>query len=325
MVDVGVVTWNTASLTADALRRLLDSGQGCRLRVLVHDNASSDGTPDAIAAAVPEAEVEVSRANLGFARGMNRLMQRGDASWFLALNSDAWPEPGAIRTLVHAAESHPDAAAVAPLLLRPDGTVEHSTHPFPTVGMAALDAFNGRAWLPHRVLEQRCLEGFWAHDRPRSVDWAVGAALLMRRRALEQIGGFDERYFMYVEDLDWCWRANRRGWSIRFEPGAVVRHVGNVSGALRFGDRRAALEALNLRVFLRDSRGPTAAATYRGLTCAGLAWRAGWARLRGRPQEELRWRGALVAALGLVRPPPLEATAGCDEPPAGQGPAGGPG
>ena len=320
IVDVGVVTWNTASLTADALRHLLDSGQGCRLRVLVHDNASSDGTPDAIAAAVPEAEVEVSGANLGFARGMNRLMRRGDAPWFLALNSDAWPEPGAIRALVEAAESHPDAAAVAPLLLRPDGTVEHSTHPFPTLGIAALDALNGRAWLPRHLLERRCLEGFWAHDRARSVDWAVGAALLMRRRALEQIGGFDERYFMYVEDLEWCWRANRRGWSIRFEPAAVVRHIGNVSGASRFGDRRAALEALNLREFLRDSRGPTTAATYRGLACAGLAWRTGWARLRGRPQEERRWRSALKAALGLVRPPVLDAAAGCDEPP----PAGGP-
>src|SRR3954469_10556844 len=93
-VDVGVVTWNTRDLTVEALRRLLDTDQGCDLRVLVHDNASSDGTPDAVRQRVPEALVEESPDNLGFAAGVNRLLGRSDAPWFLALNSDAWPKPG---------------------------------------------------------------------------------------------------------------------------------------------------------------------------------------------------------------------------------------
>src|SRR5437763_12989581 len=99
-VDVGVVTWNTRDLTVRALRSLLDSDQGCDVRLLVHDNASSDDTASALRAEVPESDVEVAADNLGFAAGVNRLIARSDAPWFMTLNSDAWPEPGAIRRLV---------------------------------------------------------------------------------------------------------------------------------------------------------------------------------------------------------------------------------
>src|SRR4051794_38073729 len=109
-VDVGVVTWNTRDLTVECLRRLLDTDQGCDLRVLVRDNASSDGTVDGLHRFVPEADVDAGADNLSFAAGMNSLLARSDAPWFFALNSDAWPEPGAIETLVAAAASHPRAA-----------------------------------------------------------------------------------------------------------------------------------------------------------------------------------------------------------------------
>lgn len=302
-VDVGVVTWNTASLSVDALRNLFDTDQGCELRVLVHDNASADGTPEAIADALPEVEVEQGKTNLGFARAVNRLLSRSQAPWFLALNSDAWPEAGAIGDLVRSAEEHPRAAAVAPLLLRPDGTVEHSTHRFPSLGVAAIDAVAGRRWLPPPLLEHLCLEGAWRHDRPRAVDWAVGAALLMRRSAVDDIGGLDERFFMYVEDLEWCWRAHRRGWDVRFEPSAVVRHVGGASGARRFGHARAALEAANLRVVLDDTMGPSRAGFYRGLVVLGLARHMVSARVRGDAGEEACWRQRIKTTMGLVPPP----------------------
>lgn len=302
-VDVGVVTWNTAELTATALRRLLDSDQGCDIRLLVHDNASNDGTPAALAAAVPEAEVEVGEENLGFARAVNRLLGRSRAPWFLALNSDAWPEPGALARLVATAHQHPRAAAVAPLLLRPDGSVEHSTHPFPSLAVAAIDAVGGRSWLPPALLERRCLESAWGHDRPRSVDWAVGAALLMRREAVTDVGGFDERFFMYVEDLAWCWQARRRGWEVRFDPAAVVRHVGNASGARRFGDGRQALEEANLRVLLRQELGTTRAAVYTGLQVVAAGRAAAAASSGGRPEEAARWKQRLRVLAGVVPVP----------------------
>lgn len=300
-VDVGVVTWNTAELTATALRRLLDTDQGCDVRILVHDNASTDGTPELLDAAVPEAKVEVAPGNVGFAAGVNRLVERSDAPWFFALNSDAWPEPGAIGALVSAAERHERAAAVAPRLLRPDGSVEHSTHPFPSVGLALLDAVGGRSWLPTRRLEDLALEGAWHHDRPRRVDWAVGAALLIRRQALLDVGGFDERGFMYVEDVEWCWRARRRGWEVRFEPAAVVRHVGNASGAIGLGDRRHQLDAANLHRFLDETQGPVRAGAYRALSAVAIGERVVAARLAGRAGEAHYWRSQLRARVQGAR------------------------
>src|SRR3954466_7559292 len=195
-VDVGVVTWNTADLTATALRRLLDSDQGCELRVLVHDNASADGTPDLLRERVPEADVEISPTNLGFAAAVNQLLSRSDAPWFLALNSDAWPRPGAVAAMVRVAERHPRAAAVAPRIERPDGSIEHSTHPFPSVGVALASA----AGLKGAWAERHTLHGAWAHDRERQVDWAVGAALLLRRNAVEQIGGRGGSLFLVAPD-----------------------------------------------------------------------------------------------------------------------------
>jgi len=307
---VGVVTWNTADLTVGALRRLLDSDQGCDLRVLVHDNASHDGTAEAIAQYVPEAEVEVGPENVGFARGVNQLLARSKAPWFVALNSDAWPEPGALGRMVEAAQREPKVAAVAPLLLRPDGEVEHSTHRFPSLTVASIDALGARKWLPRNLSDSLCLEGAWRHDRPRSVDWAVGAAILIRREALEEIGPFDERFFMYVEDLEWCWRAHRCGWDVRFEPSAVVRHVGNVSGSSRFGTRRAALEAANLLTFLSDTHGPRWVGTYRALTAFAAATRMVGTRLVGRQGESARWRRQVVANLGWSELPQTSACAG---------------
>src|SRR4051794_10723196 len=171
-VDVGVVTWNTRDLTVQALRRLLDTEQGADVRLLVHDNASSDGTVEALQREVPEADVVAWPENLGFAAAVNKLLERSTAPWFLTLNSDAWPTEGAIGALVTAAERHPRAAALAPRLERPDGALEHSTHPFPSLRVAALTATGAHRHVARRWGHERALNGVWQHDLERPVDWA---------------------------------------------------------------------------------------------------------------------------------------------------------
>jgi GT2 family glycosyltransferase len=171
------------------------------------------------------------------------------------------------------------------------------------LGTAALDAIGGRHWLPRPLLEQLSLEGAWRFDRERPIDWAVGAAVLLRRSAVDDIGGLDERFFMYVEDLEWCWRARRAGWEVRFEPAAVVRHVGGVSGTRRFGDSRAALEAANLRVLLDDTLGRRRARWYRALVVAAAGRHLVSARLRGDAEAEAWWRLQIRTTMGLVPPP----------------------
>lgn len=296
-VDVVVVTWNTGELTAAALRRLLDSEQGCEVRLLVRDNGSTDGTVETLARVVPEAEVEAGSENLGFAAGVNRVLAKTNAPWVFLLNSDAWPEPGAIGRLIETARRHPKAI-VAPRLEYPDGGLQHSTHPFPRLRVAAVTAFVPRR-IGRRKGEEMMLEGFWMHDRPRRVDWAIGAALLVRREALDDIGLFDERFFMYVEDLEWCWRAGRRGWEIRFDPSAVVRHVGNASGVKDEG-ARARSYLLNTHRFYRREHGVLSSYVYRALNLFGTSLRyLGAGRRRDRSQMRF-WRANIRAHLTPV-------------------------
>lgn len=299
-VDVGVVTWNTRDLTVAALRRLLDSEQGCDIRLLVRDNGSSDGSAEAIAHEVPEALLDAGPENLGFAAGMNRLIARSDAPWFFALNPDAWPKPGAIGTLLATAKTHPDAAAIAPRLERPDGSLEHSTLPFPSLRVAAATAFGPRSISRGRA-ERMMLPGAWPHDRAREVDWAVGAALLIPRTALSDVGSFSERFFMYVEDLEWCWRARRRGWTIRFEPDAIVVHVGNAAGAQRYGDRRTRTYMENTYAFYRSEHGAIAASAYRALNILGSGRRYLAAKRAKDPGSVAYWKRELGAHLPRKR------------------------
>jgi GT2 family glycosyltransferase len=235
--------------------------------------------------------------NVGFARGVNALLARSSAPWFVTLNSDAWPEPGALAELVRAAERHPRAAAVAPLLLRPDGALEHSTHPLPSLAVAAVTGFGLTSALGRERAERLCLHGAWSHDRERQVGWAVGAALLFRRPALDALGGLDESLFMYAEDLEWCWRAHRLGWEIWFTPQAVVRHVGNASGSQRYGADRERVVIANANAVARRHLGPVRAAAWRTLNAVGAARAAAAAGLRHDPAAAYFWRHQITAHL----------------------------
>jgi N-acetylglucosaminyl-diphospho-decaprenol L-rhamnosyltransferase len=297
VVDVAVVTWNTRELTVAALRRLLDTDQGCRVRLLVHDNGSTDGTPEALRQEVPEAALEAGSENLGFAGGVNRLIARSRSPWVCLLNSDAWPEPGALGTLLATGRDRPRAAAIAPCLLRPSGEIEHSTHSFPSVEVAALTALGLYRRVGRRRAERLLLPGVWDHDRALAVPWAVGAALLMRREALDEVGPFDERFFMYAEDLDWCWRAADGGWEVWFEPDAVVRHVGDASGRQNYGaDRPRAYMRNTYRVF-RARHGRVVTGTYRALNAIGSMRLALLHLLRGDRARAAFWARQLPVHL----------------------------
>jgi hypothetical protein len=296
-----VVTWNTAELTSATLRRLMDSDQGCDLRLLVRDNGSSDGTVDLLRTRVPEADIDAGTENLGFAAGVNTVLARSDAPWFFMLNSDAWPEPGAIAALVRAAHNRPAAAAVAPRIEDEDGRLEHSTHPFPSLRLAATIAFAWNRLSPERA-DRLMLEGSWKHDRARPVDWAIGAAVLLRREAVDDVGAFDDRFFMYVEDLEWCWRARKHGWEIFFEPSALVRHVGNASGEQMFGGTRTREHVRNAYRFYRREHGVAGTVAWWGLNVAATSIRLAEAlasRDRGRAR---RWREHVAAHLAAMRP-----------------------
>jgi GT2 family glycosyltransferase len=188
---------------------------------------------------------------------------------------------------------------VVPRLERPDGTLEHSTYPFPSLTVAATMAAAGPAWLPPSLTDRLQLEGCWRHDRPRSVDWAVGAAWLLRREALDDVGPLDERFFMYAEDVEWCWRARRRGWDIWFEPAATVVHVGNASGEHRHESDAARTVAYlrNTYRFYEGAHGRVRGVAYRGLNLLAAGRIYASARLRGDGPRAEYWRKVARAHL----------------------------
>ncbi|HEY1593729.1 MAG TPA: glycosyltransferase family 2 protein [Solirubrobacteraceae bacterium] len=237
-VTAAVVSWNTRELLERCLRSLEPEVEAGRLRAWVVDNGSSDGSAQAARSLAAWAEVVEPGSNLGFGRAVNLVAARTESEWLLVANADVALEPGALAALL-AAGSDPRIACVAPRLIGPDGATEHSVYPFPTLWFTT--AFNlGLHRLSARSADRLCLEGYWDPDRPRAVPWAIGACLLVRRQAFEQAGGFDERQWLFAEDLELGWRLRDRGWVTWYEPTARVLHDSGAATRPAFGPERDA-------------------------------------------------------------------------------------
>jgi N-acetylglucosaminyl-diphospho-decaprenol L-rhamnosyltransferase len=277
-VAVAVVSWNTRGLLRACLRSLAPEAEAGRAEVWVVDNASSDGSPDLVREEFGWARLVDSNENLGFGRAVNLVADRTTAPWIAPANADVALEPGALDALLATGESDPRAGAVAPRLVLPDGSTQHSVYAFPT--LAFTFAFNaGAGRLGPRVADRLCLEGGWDPERPRTVDWAIGAFLVVRRRAWDEVGGFDPAQWMYAEDLDLGWRLARAGWRTRYEPRARVRHEASAAAEQAFGAERRERWMAATYAWMAARRGTP------------VAWAAALANLGGAGV-----RGALAAA-----------------------------
>ena len=230
VVSVILVSYNTREMTLRCLSALFDGLAADRVsaEVLLVDNASADGTAAAVRAARPAVRVIESKTNRGFAGGNNRALSEATGRYLLLLNTDAFVEAGAVAALVAYLDQHPRTAAVGPRLLNADASLQRSCYRFPTPA----HAWSQNLWLAGLVGTDHPLGDFrrWPHDTARSVDWVIGAAMLVRRTAYEQVGGLDERFFMYAEETDWQWRMRTAGWDVGFTPDARVVHLGGGSG-----------------------------------------------------------------------------------------------
>ena len=243
------------------------------VEVIVVDNASRDGTPEFVRETFPTVRLIELPENVGFGEANNVGMEAASGSWFLLVNSDARPVDDAVERLVAFGDADPRLAVAGPRLVGTDGRVQKSVRGFPTLWRLATEYFFLRKLAPRsRVLNDFYGAGF-AYDESREADFLMGAVLLVRRSALEQVGGFDPAFFMFSEEVDLCYRMRQAGWKVVFTPDAEFVHLGGAS--TRPSWDRMYLEQLrgHLR-FLAKHRGLEEAERARRLLVAALRLRA---------------------------------------------------
>ncbi|HEU5101966.1 MAG TPA: glycosyltransferase family 2 protein [Roseiflexaceae bacterium] len=270
-IGVVIVSFNTCEL----LRGCLESLRACALplRVVVVENGSRDDSAAMTRACFPEAELIELDHNVGFAAGTNIGIQglgvrcreaqpmpntqHPTPDYILLLNPDTIVHPGAIEALAAFLDAHPRVGAVGPRLLNSDGSLQPAAFRFPTLSMSVLDLFPPGEALPGRLYNS------WWHGRypcerdaeqPFPIDHPLGACILARRAVVEQVGMLDERFFMYAEEIDWCYRIRQAGWSIWQEPRARVTHVGGAATSQFRSRMLIALYDSRLRFFRKHYR-----------------------------------------------------------------------
>jgi GT2 family glycosyltransferase len=285
-LSIILINWNSLEVTSAALASLREHTQGIAYEVFVVDNGSRDDSTAELRRRFPWVGVLANAVNEGFTRANNQAIRPSSGRYVLLLNNDTVQTENALAAAVHYMDRHPDVGALGIMHRNNDAgrTFQPSAFDFPrpwveTAGLLGLTAGSSLA-------QETPPEG--------NVDWVCGSFLLMRRECLEQIGELDERFFIYDEDVDWCLRATKAGWKVRFWPGASMVHLGAASNLL-MKDKTFTMFRSHLS-YIRKHHGRLAALCYylaMGLRLMaatakqGLRWVVGRA---GRADVGQRWR-----------------------------------
>lgn len=195
--------------------------------VVIVDNASEDGSAAIVADTWPDAQLIANAANVGFAAATNQGIQASTGRYVLLLNPDTEVTREAVPNLVGFLEQHPTFAAAGAGLIYPDGSFQHSAFRFPGAVQAFFDLFPTNHRLMNSRLNGRYPKAQYERGQPFTIDHPLGACLAVRREAIDQVGLLDENFFIYCEEIDWCWRLRKAGWEVACVPGArVVHHAG---------------------------------------------------------------------------------------------------
>ncbi len=293
MIDISViiVSWNVRELLRKALLSLT-RGQppstegyyplpgGRTLDIWVVDNASADGSPDMVRESFPGVHLLANADNRGFAAANNQAIPVSAGRYVLLINSDAEVVGDALTILLDYMDAHPDVGVAGPQLRYGDGRPQPSRRRFPTPFTGFVESTLLQQWFPRN----RWLSRYYMLDCPdgveTDVDWLVGAALLVRREAIEQAGLLDEGYFMYSEEMEWCRRIKACGWRVVYLPAATVIHHEGRSSEQVVAARHIHFQRSKLRYY-RQVHGRGWAAVLRAFLLATYAYQ--WA------EEGLKW------------------------------------
>lgn len=227
MIDVSIiiVNHNARILLSETITSLFQSTNSLSFETILVDNASTDGSVSAIKRRFPEVTVLENPENFGFAKANNKAIRMSQGRYILLLNPDTVVQPGAIETIVNFMDFHPDIGICGPKIVLPDGKLDApcrrscktpAIYLYKTLGLSKL--------FPNSKRFGKYYLSYLNEDAINEVDAVIGAFLMIRRETVEQIGLLDERFFMYCEDEDWCFRAKKEGWKVYYNPQAQIIH-----------------------------------------------------------------------------------------------------
>lgn len=301
-VSVIIVNWNTRDLLAQCLQSLYGTTSDLDFEIIVVDNASVDGSVAMVRRDFPQVQLIANAENEGFVRANNQALPLSRGRYVLLLNSDAALLPGTLWHMVQFMDAQPAAGIVGPRVLNPDGSFQSSYMDFPNLFSELLlmtklsKVVYGRYFPSHSLQQSR---------ETRAVDWMLGACIMIRRETLEEIGGLDETFFMYSEEVDWCWRAKQAGWAVYYLPEAKVLHWGGQSSS-KVPLKRRSLVYRSKLLFLDKHNGPTTALLFKwALLITSILKMGFWNLLllsprtqnRTRARENIRSYGVLIGDL----------------------------
>lgn len=252
LISVIILNWNTRDLLAECLQSIQDTTGSLDVETIVVDNASTDESCAMVREIFPGVRLIENHENVGFARGNNQGVEACRGKYALLLNSDAMLLPGAVQTMLEILENEPRAGMVGARLLNTDGSFQASYTPFPTLWREFM-ILSGLGRTFFGPAYPSC--GPEIEKGPRVVDYIEGACLLARRDIYTAVGGLDEGYFMYAEEVDLCFAFRRSGWQVWYHPQAEVIHYGGASSLNRKPQREVDLYTSRVR-FFRKNYGP---------------------------------------------------------------------
>ncbi len=250
-ISIVIVSWNVSALLLDCLSSIFASPTGALSEVIVVDSASADDTVSLVQQRFPQVRLIALSENVGFARANNIGLAAASGDFILLLNPDTRILGDAIGDLARYLRHHPDVGIVGPHTLNQDGTHQSTRRRFPTVLTGIFESTWFQSYAPRSVLEHYYVLDASDDADAVQVDWVQGSALMLRRVVYEQVGGLDEGYFMYSEELDFCKRARARGWDVVYLGQVYLVHLGGKSAQQVHFASQVAFHKSKIRYFYK--------------------------------------------------------------------------
>ncbi len=233
-LSIVIISTNEGYFLKSCLQSIHDSKPSVSFETIVINNCSDDDTADILETGFPAVKVISNQRKLGFSANNNQAIRRSGGRYILILNSDIVVLPDSLESMVGFMDEHPEAGIAGCKLLNPDHSLQYSCRNFSTLATFFLRGIHLDSIFPNNTILQKYMMFDWDHNQVREVNWVLGSCMMVRRKAIEQVGMLDENFVLYFEDQDWCYRMWKHGWKVYYVPQAQMIHYYQRHSAKQF-------------------------------------------------------------------------------------------